>query len=61
MPSVQGEWRIVEMPDYEPDFPDMTSCLASRAMSSPPDGPPIIHAPCNIDTAAGAAHSAGVN
>lgn len=21
--SVQGKWRIVEMPDYEPDFPDM--------------------------------------
>jgi hypothetical protein len=21
--SVQGKWRIVEMPDYEADFPDM--------------------------------------
>jgi uncharacterized membrane protein (UPF0182 family) len=21
--SIQGKWRIVEMPDYESDFPDM--------------------------------------
>ena len=21
--SIQGKWRIVEMPDYEPNFPDM--------------------------------------
>ena len=21
--SIQGKWRIIEMPDYETDFPDM--------------------------------------
>ena len=43
--SIQGKWRIVEMPDYESNFPDMmgqlTSCSTKRAVSSLLDALPV--------------------